>query len=183
MGRRRASGTGKPRIRSVGALVTMAAALTLAPTASSSDVTATITPGGPSVTVTTTAAPSATVSTTAARQNAATTFSGTAGQRVFVNLTGVSIGSSSCCSLLASILKPDGSTMSGTTKYVGTSGGYLDTVTLPSSGTYTVFLDPQGTATGSATVTTYDEVARAAACSQVTQNARTPTSSSTVPGQ
>src|SRR5436305_856497 len=151
MGRRRASGTGKPRIRSVGALVTMAAALTLAPTASSSDVTATITPGGPSVTVT----------TTAANDNARISFDGSAGQRVFVNLTAVSIGSSSCCSLLASILKPDGSTMSGTTKYVGTSGGYLDTVTLPTSGTYTIFLDPQGAATGSATVTTYDVTAEA----------------------
>src|SRR5919204_347015 len=89
----------------------VAVALTLAPTAASSDVTA--------------------------------------GQRVFVNLTGVTIGSSSCCSLLASIVKPDGSTMSGTTKYVGTSGGYLDTVTLPTTGTYTIFLDPQADATGS----------------------------------
>src|ERR671935_18664 len=123
----------------------VAVALTLAPTAASSDVTA--------------------------------------GQRVFVNLTSVTIGTSSCCSILASILKPDGSTMSGTTKYVGTSGGYLDTVTLPTSGTYTILLDPQGTATGSATVTAYDVPADPAPTLQPSQAGTAGMLTTTVPGQ
>src|SRR5919201_3144320 len=124
----------------------VAVALTLAPTAASSDVTATITPGGPSVTVT----------ISAANDNARITFDGAGGQRVFVNLTSVTIGTSSCCSILASILKPDGSTMSGRPKCVGTSGGYLDTVTLPTAGTYKIFLYTQAAATGNATGTAYD---------------------------
>src|SRR5204862_5604181 len=82
--------------------------------------------------------PAATLTTSAADDNARITFGGTAGQRVFVNLTSVSIGSSSCCSLLASILKPDGSTMSGTTKYVGKIGRASCRATLPTTGMYTI---------------------------------------------
>jgi len=40
--------------------------------------------------------------------------------------------------------------------WVGTSGGYIDTIVLPATGTYTVVLDPRGDATGSTTVTLYD---------------------------
>jgi hypothetical protein len=125
----------------------------------------------------------ATLSTTVPGQNIGPTFSGTAGQRVFVNLTGVTIGSSSCCSLLASIVKPDGSTMSGTTKYVGTSGGYLDTVTLPTTGTYKIFLDPQGAVTGSATVTAYDVPADPAPALDLSDDVAWAELATTVPGQ
>ena len=38
----------------------------------------------------------------------------------------------------------------------GTSGGFIDARTLPADGTYTLVVDPQGTATGSATLTLYD---------------------------
>jgi thermitase len=106
------------------------------------DITATITAGGPSVTV----------STVAARQNARVTFSGTAGQRVSVGMTGVAMGSSTCCGATVSILKPNGTTFVYPT-FVGTNGGDIDTAPLPSSGTYTIFVDPQDTITGSITLT------------------------------
>jgi hypothetical protein len=54
-----------------------------------------------------------------------------------------------------SILKPDGNPLGGNA-YVGTSGGFLDTRTLPSPGSYTILLDPQEAATGSATLTLYE---------------------------
>jgi hypothetical protein len=70
-------------------------------------------------------------------------------------VSGVTIGSSSCCSTKVSILNPDGSRLVVPT-YVGTSGGFIDTRTLPAGGTYTILVDPQGTATGNATLTLYD---------------------------
>lgn len=54
-----------------------------------------------------------------------------------------------------SVLNPGGSTLAPAI-YVGTSGGFVDTRSLPSAGTYTIVVDPQGMATGSATVTVYD---------------------------
>jgi hypothetical protein len=136
-------------------------------------ITGTITLGGSPVTVT--------ISTSG--DDAALTFSATAGQRAFVNFTSVSIGSSGCCSTLVSIRKPDGTTLSGTTTYAGTSGGYIDTVALPVGGTYTVFLDPQGAATGSATVTAYDVPADLAPLLQPTQSGAAATLTTSTPGQ
>jgi hypothetical protein len=147
--------------------------LALAPTASPSDVMGTISPGGSPVTVT--------IST--ANDNARISFDGTAGQRIFVNVTGVTIGLSTCCSVLASILRPDGTTMNGTSTYVGTNGGYIDRFTLPSSGTYAIYLDPQGTATGSATLTAYDVPVDAGPTMQPGQTGTTATLTTTVPGQ
>ena len=37
----------------------------------------------------------------------------------------------------------------------GTTGGFLDAVVLPQSGTYTIVVDPQGAATGTARMTLY----------------------------
>ena len=54
-----------------------------------------------------------------------------------------------------SILNPDGSTLAAPS-YVFTSGGFVETTTLHTTGTYSVFVDPQGTATGSMTLTLYD---------------------------
>ncbi|HEU6446655.1 MAG TPA: hypothetical protein VFL61_16510 [Gaiellaceae bacterium] len=87
--------------------------------------------------------------------NAAITFAGNQDQRISVNLTSVSIGTSGCCSAKASIRKPDGSNLVAP-QFFGTVGGFLDTVSLPSSGTYTIYIDPQSTSTGSVTVTAYD---------------------------
>lgn len=101
------------------------------------DVTGTITIDGSSVTPT----------LTVPGQRARYTFSGTAGQWVNLGLSSVSITSST-----VSMLKPDGTTLvSGT---IGTSGGSLDpTTALPTTGTYTLVVDPGSTYTGSMTLT------------------------------
>ena len=91
-------------------------------------------------------------------QNISPTFVGTVGQRVSVKVSGVTIGTSTWNSMTVRILSPDGSTLGGSNNYTfaGTDGGFLDQQTLPVAGTYTVVLDPNTTATGSATVTLYD---------------------------
>jgi hypothetical protein len=109
------------------------------------DVTAVITPGGAPVTV----------NTTIPGQNARITFDGTVGQRVSLRLTDVTIGSSSCCSLRVSIANPDGTSLVSPT-YVGTAGDFIDTRTLPITGTYTILLDPEASYVGSATLALYD---------------------------
>ncbi|HET9665961.1 MAG TPA: hypothetical protein VFP09_04370, partial [Desertimonas sp.] len=110
------------------------------------DVTTTIAPAGPPVTVTTGPVPG---------QNALATFSGNQGQRIALQVSNVTIGTSSCCSARVSILKPDGSTLVFATPF-GTSGGFVDTRSLPVSGTYTILVDPQLVDVGSATLTLYD---------------------------
>ena len=103
-----------------------------------------IVPGGPALTIT--AAPSEDVNVA---------FSGTEGQRISLKMTGVSMGTSSCCSTLVSIRNPNGSALM-TPSYVGTSGAFMDTRTLPATGDYLVFVDPQGSAGGDMTLTLYD---------------------------
>ncbi|MBZ5509240.1 MAG: IPT/TIG domain-containing protein [Acidobacteriia bacterium] len=102
------------------------------------DVTGTITPGTP-----------VTITTTVSGQNARYSFSGTAGQQVSLNLSGSTY--TGCNAVVVSILKPDGSTL-GSTGICNASAGFLDSLTLPSTGAYTVLVDPQGTVTGSITV-------------------------------
>jgi subtilisin family serine protease len=99
------------------------------------------------------------ISTTMATpgQNGRLTFDGQAGQRISVKLSSVSIPSS-----YLSIVKPDGAALGGNT-HVGTSGGFVDTRTLPTAGSYTILIDPQGAATGSLTATLYDVPADATA--------------------
>jgi YD repeat-containing protein len=80
-------------------------------------------------------------------QRARYTFTGTAGQWVNLGLTAVTISSST-----VSLLKPDGTTL--VSGIFNTSGGSLDpTTTLPTTGTYTIVVDPTGLATGSMTLT------------------------------
>jgi hypothetical protein len=109
------------------------------------DVAAVMVPGGAAVRVT----------TSTPGQNARVTFDGAASQRVFLKMTSVTIGSSSCCSAKISMLKPDGTILVAATS-VGTSGGFIDTTTLPAAGTYTIQVDPQSTSTGGITLTLYD---------------------------
>ncbi|MDQ3777917.1 MAG: hypothetical protein M3310_03485, partial [Actinomycetota bacterium] len=101
-----------------------------------------------------------TVTTTTPGQNAGVTFDGAPDQRVSVQLSGVTIGTSACCSTKVSILKPDGTTQVAPVN-VGTSGGFIDATTLTVAGTYTIFVDPQGAATGSATVKVVTEASSA----------------------
>jgi hypothetical protein len=110
------------------------------------DVLATISAGGVSVALSTGPVPG---------QNARLTFQGIPGQRVSLKASGVSIGSSTCCSARLSITKPDGSALV-TPALIGTGGGFLDTQLLLTGGTYTILVDPLGTDFGSATLSLYD---------------------------
>ena len=87
------------------------------------------------------------LSLTKAGQTARYTFSGTSGQWLSLGLTSVTISSST-----VTFLKPDGTTLASTT--IGTSGGGLEPPsTLPTTGTYTIVVDPAGTNTGTITLT------------------------------
>ena len=87
------------------------------------------------------------LSLTKAGQTARYTFSGTSGQWLSLGLTAVTISSST-----VTLLKPDGTQLAATT--VGTSGGGLEPPsTLPTTGTYTIVVDPSGTNTGNITLT------------------------------
>ena len=74
-------------------------------------------------------------------QNAAMTFSGTAGQRVSLTASVVSIPNSDVW-----IERPNGASIAQFS--TGTSGHFMSPVTLPQNGTYIVHIDPQGSGTG-----------------------------------
>jgi hypothetical protein len=105
-----------------------------------SDFSGTITPGG-----------SSSVPTTIPGQNGALTFSGTSGQRISLKGTGGTFGANGES---VSILKPDGSALATPVFMYAT--GFIDVKTLPTTGTYTIVVDPYGTSTGSLTLTLYD---------------------------
>jgi hypothetical protein len=135
------------------------------------DTGGTITPGGSPVT--------ATISTPG--QNASYTFSGSQNQRISLNIDQVTLGSSSCCSGKVSIKNPDGTTLV-TPTFFGTLGNtFIDTTVLPQTGTYTLSIDPQGNATGSARLTMYDVPADTSGT--ITAGGAAQTVTTTVPGQ
>jgi hypothetical protein len=109
------------------------------------DAAGTITPGGAAVSV----------AMTVPGQNASLTFAGTAGNRVSLRLTNVTIGSAVFSGSNVSILKPDGTSLVTPTG-INTGGGFIDTRTLPVTGTYTILVDPATTNTGGMTLTLYD---------------------------
>jgi large repetitive protein len=157
------------RIRRVGTAAAVFAGLLLAgPTAVASAQS--ITPGGGPVRVT--------VAT--AHEDMTVTFSGSAGRRVSLSVSAVTIGSSACCSMRVSIRKPDGTSLVSPI-FVGTAGGFLDTATLPVTGTYSIFVDPQGSATGSLTLTLHEVPPDAAAT--ITRGGPAATVTTTTPGQ
>jgi hypothetical protein len=102
-------------------------------------------------------------------QNGHWTFSGTSGQRVSALATG-----STFDAMYLSIVNPDGTPLAG-------PAGFIDALALPTTGTYSVFADPLGPATGSATVTLYDVPADAAAT--LTAGSSAATLAITGPGQ
>ena len=104
------------------------------------DPTSPITPGGPP----------ATVATTVPGQNGRLTFTGSAGQRVSLKVSGVTYSSAT-----VQLLDPSGSAV-GVTVFVSPGGGFVDTRTLPSSGTYALKVDPPNGTTGSATFMLYN---------------------------
>src|SRR5262249_18896345 len=79
-------------------------------------------------------------------QNATLSFTGTASQKVSLNITGVTVFDS-----YIYIKKPDGTTVAST-RVQNSSTGFIDVQTLPVDGAYTVFIDPQGAYTGSMTL-------------------------------
>ncbi len=83
------------------------------------------------------------------------TFDGVAGERVSLDISDVTIGTSCCSSAALSIVAPDGTALLGPSGF-GTRGGFVDTRTLPLTGSYRILVDPQGDAVGSATLTLYD---------------------------
>jgi hypothetical protein len=133
------------------------------------DFTGTITPGGSPVTAT----------ITTPGQDARLTFNGTAGQRVSLKLSGGLLSD-------AFIYNPDGSTLASTAVN-GSFGAFIDTQTLPTSGTYTIHVNPKGTSTvptpptGNITLTLYDVPADATGT--ITPGGSAVTKTTTVPGQ
>jgi hypothetical protein len=127
------------------------------------DATGTITAGGPSVTLT----------TTTPGQNGALTFTGTAGQRVSLNITDSTITVTNLA-----ILDPDGSTL-GTKR--AAPNGFMDVETLPVTGTYRITLNPESTYTGSLKLTLYDVPADASGT--ITAGGSSVTLTTTTPGQ
>jgi YD repeat-containing protein len=101
------------------------------------DVTGAIRIDGPAVHVT----------TTKPGQRARLTFSGTAGQRI--KAVGTHVSSTGWLFWPLAILKPDGTTLS--TISTGPAAS-LGPIALPTTGTYTVLVDPHQTATGTASV-------------------------------
>ena len=95
-------------------------------------------------------------------QNARLTFDGTDGQRISLELTDVTIGSSPGSGVKVSVRKPDGTTLVSDLT-LGTLGGFIDAKVLPVNGAYKVVVNPQGEATGDITVTLHDAGGKCAA--------------------
>lgn len=132
------------------------------------DVSGTITPGGSAVTVT----------TTVPGQNGQLSFSGSANQRVSLQVSGVNMTGGTYNWVNVSIKRPDGSTLVSSTL-----GGneFFDTQVLPVAGTYIILVDPFDTSTGNLTLTLYDVPADAT--NTATVGGSTVTVTTTVPGQ
>jgi YD repeat-containing protein len=79
-------------------------------------------------------------------------FDGVAGQQISLQMTGVTISSSS-----VTLFNPNGTTFSSAGS-VGTGGGFIDTKTLGVTGTYTIMVDPQSTNTGNMTLNLFNVV-------------------------
>jgi YD repeat-containing protein len=131
------------------------------------NATASITIGGPAVTMT----------TTVPGQNAQLTFSGTAGQRISLNVTAIS-STLNCPSF--SIVKPDGSDLIAP-NYNCASSYFIDVTVLPATGSYTVVMDPRAANVGSATFALSDVPQDATAA--ITPGGPAVTMTTTVPGQ
>jgi hypothetical protein len=86
-----------------------------------------------------------------AGQNGRYTFSGTAGQNLGLGLSSLSTTPSGG-SVLVYVYKPDGSSLSFCNSYSG-SGGECDLPVLPTTGTYTILVDPSSTNAASFTLT------------------------------
>ena len=91
-----------------------------------------------------------TVSITGAGANGHYTFAGATGQRVFVELTGSTFGPA-CPAVALSLVRPDKSKFVAPVTTCGPTA-VMDTRTLDQDGTWTVFVDPQHSNVGTATL-------------------------------
>ena len=105
----------------------------------STELTGSVTPGGVAVPI----------SIARVGQNARYTFSGAVGQTISAQLSTVTVTSGS-----VSLLKPDGSTLVAPATFNAT-GVVIDSQVLPTTGTYSILIDPAGTYTGNVTLTVY----------------------------
>ena len=113
-------------------------------------------------------------------QNAALSFTGTAGQRLSIALSDVALGDCSAYSTAnIRLQRPDGSEFSTQLSYY-CSGGFLEFGALDQSGTWTIILDPQGALTGSATLRLY---AATDTTATIATNGTAQTATFTTPGQ
>lgn len=97
--------------------------------------------------------PTVVASITTANKTGMMVFDGTAGQRISVGFSGVTVTQFS-----ANVYRPDGVSLLLSAPTVNTSGGSIDLGLLPLTGTYTIFLDPVSTYTGTMTVTVSTEL-------------------------
>lgn len=98
---------------------------------------------------------STTLTTTTANKIGLAVFDGTQGQRVSLNLTNVTIGSSCCNTAEVALYNPDGTTLVSRLNF-GRDGRFVGPVILPATGTYTILIDPTSTNKGSVTLTLYN---------------------------
>ena len=89
------------------------------------------------------------LSVTTANRIAMLVFDGTVGQRVSLQATGSTITSST-----VRVTRPDGTNLFNPTSLSG--NWFVDTLTLPVTGTYTIVVDPQSSDIGSMTLTLYN---------------------------
>jgi YD repeat-containing protein len=114
------------------------------------------------------------LSITAANHIALLVFAGTAGQRVALQATNSTIPSST-----VRVIKPDGTNL---LEPISLSGNwFVDTLTLPVTGTYTIVVEPNSTFTGAMNLTLHDVPADVAGT--IIAGSPAVTVSTTTPGQ
>ncbi|WP_431264069.1 IPT/TIG domain-containing protein [Roseateles chitinivorans] len=84
-----------------------------------------------------------------AGQNGRASFAGTAGQPATIRFSGITTTPTADRTVYVSLFKPDGSLLLSTSGTTSSDGNQLYVASLPASGTYTVFVDPDyGSAAG-----------------------------------
>lgn len=123
------------------------------------DASATITPGGGTVSL----------STTAPGQNMSMTFAGSANQRVSLLMTLTDSLVHGCSPL--TILQPNGTTQVFSNGCANDASFFTDVLVLPVTGTYTIVFNPNGTGVGTGTFTLYNVPSDTAGTTSVGQAA------------
>ncbi len=112
-------------------------------------------------------------------QNGSITFSGTAGHQLAQSYTLVTIGQAFGTGTTVTLLSPSNAVVS--TFPLSAHDTFIEPVTLPSTGTYTLKFDPAGSYTGGFTLNLYDVPADATATAAINGNGGD--ALSTIPGQ